>query len=246
MLKIAVCDDESEQAQLFRLYADNYFKKRGAEASVCVFDSADELLAASARGSFDVALLDICMPETQGLEAARELRRRGERTEVIFLTSSRSFAIEAFALKAAHYLLKPVSQECFDGAMDTALERLSAQKTSVLLLKLAGGRLRTARPDDILYVESCAHSQTVRFTDGSEAEARESLSWFAAEFAKIAPGQFVSPYKGYLVNLRAVHSIRAETLVLRGGQSLPIAKGCFRELKDAYFDFMLNGGTAPR
>ena len=73
MLKIAVCDDESEQAQLFRLYADNYFKKRGAEASVCVFDSADELLAASARGSFDVALLDICMPETQGLEAAREL-----------------------------------------------------------------------------------------------------------------------------------------------------------------------------
>jgi len=157
VLKIAVCDDESEQAQLFRLYAENYFKKRGAEASVCVFDSADELLAASARGSFDVVLLDICMPETQGLEAARELRRRGERTEVVFLTSSRSFAIEAFALKAVHYLLKPVSQECFDGAMDTALERLSAQKTSVLLLKLAGGRLRTTRPDDILYVESCAH-----------------------------------------------------------------------------------------
>ena len=82
----------------------------------------------------------------------------------------------------------------------------------------------------------------MRFADGSEAEARESLSWFASELAKTAPGQFVSPYKGYLVNLRAVHSIRAENLVLRGGQSLPVAKGCFCELKDAYFDFMLNGG----
>lgn len=56
----------------------------------------------------DVVLLDIHMPGQSGLELARELRRRADRTQVVFVTADAQPAVEAFELEACDYLLKPV------------------------------------------------------------------------------------------------------------------------------------------
>lgn len=59
----------------------------------------------------DLALLDIDMPGMNGIELAAAIKRRRPETAIIFLTGYSEYAVEAFALRASGYLLKPVARE---------------------------------------------------------------------------------------------------------------------------------------
>ena len=61
---------------------------------------------------------------------------------------------------------------------------------------------------------------------------------------ELSPGQFVSPYKGYIINLRRVVSIEADCVKMQGGAEIPLVRRSFRELRDRYFDCMFADGEA--
>lgn len=67
--------------------------------------------------------MDICMPGVLGTDAAAEMLEKNPEMGVIFLTTSDDYAIEAFAMNATHYLLKPFSQEEFDAAVDRTVKK---------------------------------------------------------------------------------------------------------------------------
>lgn len=69
-------------------------------------------------------------------------------------------------------------------------------------------------------------------------EVRESLASIGEELEKMEPGQFIYPYKGYIVNQLFIRKIEPEAIILKDGQSIPIPKRGFRKLKTQYFDFM--------
>ena len=86
VLQIAVCDDERPAADLIAGLTRDWARGRGVEARVDTFASADALFFSLDDGAPDVALLDIEMPGASGMERARLLRERGERTQVVFVT----------------------------------------------------------------------------------------------------------------------------------------------------------------
>ena len=74
----------------------------------------------------DVVLLDIAMPEIDGMAVARALARdpaQNARLAIVFVTAFDSFAIEAFDVAAADYLMKPVAPERLAIAIDRIRER---------------------------------------------------------------------------------------------------------------------------
>lgn len=71
----------------------------------------------------DLILLDMTMPELDGLGVARQLARHDARPAVIFVTAHDHFAVEAFDLDAVDYVLKPVTPERLERAIDRALAR---------------------------------------------------------------------------------------------------------------------------
>ncbi|HSG35362.1 MAG TPA: response regulator, partial [Sphingomonadaceae bacterium] len=71
----------------------------------------------------DLLLLDMTMPEKDGLSVARELAERESRPAVIFVTAHDNFAVEAFDLEAVDYVLKPVTLERLERAIDRAVAR---------------------------------------------------------------------------------------------------------------------------
>lgn len=73
----------------------------------------------------ELVLLDMTMPEVDGLAVARALSRRAERPAVIFVTAHENFAVEAFDLEAVDYVLKPVTVERLERAIGRALSRRS-------------------------------------------------------------------------------------------------------------------------
>ncbi|QPC98722.1 LytR/AlgR family response regulator transcription factor [Qipengyuania soli] len=71
----------------------------------------------------DLVLLDMTMPEVDGLSVARKLASQAERPAVVFVTAHDNYAVEAFDLDAVDYVLKPVKPERLERAIKRALAR---------------------------------------------------------------------------------------------------------------------------
>ena len=78
------------------------------------FTRAKQALEWLEKNSADIALLDIDMPEMNGLELAARIKETSPNTAIIFLTGYEQYALDAFSVHAAGYLLKPVSKEALE------------------------------------------------------------------------------------------------------------------------------------
>ncbi|WP_338446941.1 LytTR family DNA-binding domain-containing protein [Pelagerythrobacter marensis] len=87
-------------------------------------DGAAALRLVEALGP-DLVLLDMTMPEADGLAVARKLAKRAQRPAVIFVTAHDNFAVEAFDLDAVDYVLKPVAHDRLARAIERAVSRRS-------------------------------------------------------------------------------------------------------------------------
>lgn len=85
-------------------------------------DGAAALRLAEALGP-ELVLLDMTMPEMDGIAVAKALASRDPRPAVIFVTAHDHFAVEAFDLDAVDYVLKPVAQDRLERALERALAR---------------------------------------------------------------------------------------------------------------------------
>lgn len=114
-----VDDDESMRESLPELI--NEF---GYEAQA--FSSAEAFLATAPLDDISCVILDVSMPGMSGPELHRELKRRGMRIPVIFVTGQRDEAIRALVLEqgAAGFLLKPFSDEALLAAIKIALQEI--------------------------------------------------------------------------------------------------------------------------
>ena len=81
------------------------------EAEISAFASAKEALAFAGEQSVDIAFLDIELRGGSGLELAQKLLSLNPRLNVIFLTSYREYALEAWELGGSGYILKPLTVE---------------------------------------------------------------------------------------------------------------------------------------
>lgn len=74
----------------------------------------------------DILLLDITMPELDGLGLARALSGRNDAPAIVFVTAHDTFAVEAFDLEAVDYVLKPVEPGRLERAVARAVSRRGA------------------------------------------------------------------------------------------------------------------------
>ena len=104
----AICvDDEG----LILARTVSLVKKTKIFDDVRSFMDSTEALAYVGRESVDLALLDIDMPEMGGLKLASNLKEKCPDIKVIFLTGYSEYAVDAYAMHASGYLLKPVGYD---------------------------------------------------------------------------------------------------------------------------------------
>ena len=107
-MRIAVLDDDREERQKFISALHGWDPTREAE---CFADGASLLAAAKVQPPFTVAFIDIYLPKENGVEIAGELIALSPQTDIVFVTTSREHAVDAFEVGAVHYLVKPVTTE---------------------------------------------------------------------------------------------------------------------------------------
>lgn len=238
MLRIGICDDAREDIERIEALAAR-FSQAHPETPLRIqsyqspYDLLDEI---QESGGFDLYLLDVVMPHMTGVALARRIRERKERAEILFLTVSREYAVEAFSVKAAGYLLKPVRQADFDEAVLDCVRRLSAENSPSLVLKSKDG-LHRVPIDELVCVESFDHNKICTLADGSDLESSATLAELM-EALKDYPA-FVRPHRAYIVNMDHIRKLTARELLLTNGKRIPIPQSGAGRLKSAYLAYMM-------
>jgi two-component system, LytTR family, response regulator LytT len=211
----------------------------------CADCGSDALRALNGR-AFDAVFLDVRMPDLDGIELARVLRRFDHPPPVVFVSAYESAAVDAFEVQALDYLVKPVSRQGLERALGRVAQHLrDAERTEPpptpdpkpavggetggeseqVAVDVPRGGTRLLTRSSILYLH--AEGDYVRIVgDDGRYLLRGRISeleraWEKHGFARI--------HRSYIANLRRTVEIRPRlngtaVLVLADGTELPIAR----------------------
>jgi len=240
-LKVAIVDDEEPARLLLREYLAAH-----PEVEI-VADCANgfEAVKAATELKPDLMFLDIQMPKLSGFEVLELLNPA---PVVVFVTAYDEYALKAFEVHAADYLLKPFGQDRFDETLTRVKDQLEKGHTTKLeplvrevqaerrpldrVLIKDGSRVHVIPVDKIDYVE--AQDDYVNFRSaGKDYLKAQSMS--DLENA-LDPNRFIRIHRRYILNIERMARIElyakdSRIVILHDGKQLPVSRAGYQRLK---------------
>ena len=239
---IAVCDDQSEELEALLALLRAWQTERRASARIRAFRSAGELLDAARKERFTLYLLDVMMPGTDGMAAAREIRGFDSAADIVFLTSSPGFAYESYSVQALEYLLKPISAKLLYPLLDRLL--LRERKPQDGLTLKSGGALIRVPFSQLTYVEVSGKHLYFNLSDGSVREIVGSMKDY--EGALLAQEEFMRIHRSYIVNMLQIEELSPAGVVTFSGKSLPVSRLLYPQLQKDYMKLLFAEQEGPQ
>ncbi|WP_442887731.1 LytR/AlgR family response regulator transcription factor [Congregicoccus parvus] len=226
--------------------------------------SGPDTITAVRREKPDVVFLDVQMPGCDGLQVVSGLDR-GDQPAVVFVTAHETFAVEAFAVEAVDFLLKPFDLDRLEHAVrrvrehvrhkhDDRADRSAASRepgmpqpspavetprpTDRITVRV-DGRVVFLEPTEIVWVEAADNYVVVHLRSGERLIVRETLSSFEE---RLCAAGFTRVNRSAVVNVRQVRELQPTlhgdyAVVLRNGTKIPLS----RNLRSRIDHFMSSG-----
>lgn len=237
MYQIALCDDEqAELDKIERMLRAYNELSENREFEIRQFVDSSELLGAMQQELYqpDLVFMDIYMPGESGIETAEKLRMMGQGCHIIFLTSSRQHALEAFGVEAFSYLVKPLVPEQLYRVLDKVWQKLEEEQMRYLSVQ-EEDCVRRIPLFDILYCEAQRKKQCIYLTEGDSVRMNLTLARLC---------EMLSPYReftrlgaSYIVNLAHIERMNTQMLQLDNGETIYLPRGSYKALREKYFDY---------
>ncbi len=212
-LRVAITDDEAPARNRIKNLLEDVSEMLPIEL-VGEADNGRKLIELVEEHPADVVLLDIRMPEMDGLEAARHLQKLDEPPHVVFTTAYDDYAVSAFELHAIDYLVKPIRLRRLHDALSRvrSITRISldvlnevAPDARTHLSIQERGKVRLVPVSEILYLRAELKYVTIR-TAQRELLLEESLSSLEEEFGD----RFVRIHRNCLVAREYIEALEKE------------------------------------
>ncbi len=219
MFNIYICDKNiSFQWELSTVIKDIAGKKH--DINITTFQSGEELLL----GNFelaDIIYIDVTLVgKLNGIETAKELRKRGCCSEIIFIASSDAYVYEAYDINPlpVQYLIKnKLTEEKFKSVFLRAVSQAQKKRPEVFTFKIQNVK-KTIPLRDISHfmIKKCMVSV---FYTGKEMSFRSSMLCLQEELPE---KDFFRTHRAYIINFKYVSCIRQRSVILTTGQEVPI------------------------
>lgn len=200
----------------------------------------------------DLIIMDIQMPQINGIEVARRILDHNPIPMIIFVTAYDQFAVDAFEVNAVDYLLKPISEERLLSRIDKIHSSRSKKEEiqSIEKLNRLINELRQTTPcsrisvyhnnklipintKDIIYI-TVENKATIIAATSGKYESRNSLNEI---LKKLEPSEFFRTHKSYILNLNFIESIdpwfnSTYNINLKGSKTvIPVSRNYVKEFK---------------
>ena len=196
-MKILIVDDEALALSRLKRMLNTLGYEDIIEA-----DNPTDALELVKEQRFDLALLDINMPGSSGLELGYELRYQQDDLAIIFQTAYDEHALKAFDIGAVGYLVKPFSIE----QLESTIERVNVkdkQTEELRIMSKAGDNYYLLKPDEIYYIQADLSEVMIRSLKG--------FSYYAQKISdlekKLEKYDFVRIHRSYLLNINKIKEI---------------------------------------
>ena len=230
-MRIAICDVEKNIRELI----GNKVAKQYPEADIVFFQSGKELLLSDKH--VDILFLDIQMSGRNGMETARELRKKDKNVILIFVTAVEEYVFQAFDVGAFNYIVKPIDDTKFADVLCRAVAEWHSQNTDVRELEANyvminnGGVHTKVVIEDIVYAEVFNRKVVIHKLD-DEIEYYGKMS----DLEAVAGDSFFRPHRAYLINFKYVEKYDATTIYLENGTAL-MAKQNYPDFVKKYMKY---------
>lgn len=199
-MKVLIVDDE--KLALSRL--KRLLNEEGI-SNIVECSNAIEALKALAKEKFDVAFLDISMPNMSGLELANEIVEINPNTFVIFQTAYEEHALEAFQSGGIDYLLKPISNESIKKSLEKIEKYITKDNSSKKIVAKRGSKIYLIDIDDIYYIKADLDEVIVKIK-GADAYLRKKIG----DMHSLLEGKnFFRIHRSYIVNVDKIRSMQS-------------------------------------
>ena len=238
MYRIALVEDEKVNADRFISIANEYSRTENVELRIQWYTNALTFLE-EYNSQFDIVFLDIRMPVMDGMEAARELRRKDKTVMLVFLTALAQYAIQGYEVDALDYIVKPINYYDFALKLTRALKKLPQEAAEgMLLVGSENGTIRI-NPRSVRYVEVRGH-QVIYHTLNGAVQQYSSLSQVEKQ---LDATQFVRCNSCFLVNLQYARGVKGYTLQLDEGE-LKISQPKKKRFMEVWETWLRSNGKA--
>lgn len=239
MINIAICDDESLQVKLNCELLRRYIEKHPQyQINIVSFSEPLELLTyVEKHRGFDIYLLDVYMSDMLGTEAARELRKLSNNGEIIFITSSKDHAIDAFKVDASQYLIKPYIEKNVFAALDKVFSRVKIERRHIITLKTSEGIVCLQARYVIYTVTGRNNYQIIHTINGEKMEVRMTTTELFELLCQTK--SFVRCGAALNLNLKYIKQIKSDVIVLDSGDQLSYPYRAYKKLKVDFLSYQM-------
>lgn len=221
MLKIALCDDDSQFVSKITGLIQSLLQNSTESPVITTYINPVALTASISDGErYDIYILDVEMPDMNGMDVARRIREFQPGAPLLFLSSHLSYATEGYKVQALRYVSKLDLENALPEALEQAVATLEKADTRSIMVQHYQNYTRILHKD-ILYVQKMQRSiQIVTDRQGVFKDNRGIKELFA----EIGDPRFIFTDRAYFVNLDYVQELNGSWLVLTNEDRVPISR----------------------
>ena len=227
---IAICDDELDEVHNLQ---NIIFNIQGDYRVDCFQDGKTLLEAVQNGQAYDLLFCDIYMKEENGIDVACKLLALSPQTAVVFFTSSREHAVDAYSVEALHYLIKPVRQEDIVEVFRRFGNRKEPRHTLTLRIERT---ISVLYQDEIIRIESHGHSTVIICENATVYSIRKPFY----EISEMMDESFLHVKKGLMINMRFISQMTFRDCTTRDGCVFLLRRDQAKEIREKYFAFVTN------
>ncbi len=228
MINIAICDDEIEIVKQIENIVRKNLENTNIKFRIHTFTDGQALTHSSCH--FDLIFLDIEMPNTDGITAAKAIRQWDKEAKFVYVTSHSEYALKVFAVHPFDFAVKPINSQRIITVLNEYLEYSSRRKSDeeMITFKKASETVVLDLNDIIAFEYIDNRRITVYKSDGTD-----EISGGINEVLRLINSKgFASPHKSFIVNLREVKSIVGYDVIMSNELSIPVAQKRLKEFKE--------------
>lgn len=227
-MKFLICDDDDLMLKKLSLLIKNSPENKCYSNKIIEITNPTDVNIAD---EYDVAFLDIDMPQMRGIDLARKIHEQWPNTVIIFITNYVQYAPDGYEVGAFRYLMKNQITEKLIDYLDLAIKE-RAKRLRVITIQINGERINVP-VSNILYMESSARIITMHLIEN--VRPMYQFYWNMSDLAqKFEILGFLRVHKSYLVNMKYIEIFQCKRLEIKGGILIPSSERKYSELKQRY------------
>lgn len=241
MLNIMVCEDDANDAKRLESVLATCQSLRDVDYQVESFRTVRQFLLNYDVAQCDILFLDVLMGDEDGkngIDVARQVRKDNADIPIVFVTSSVDYAIDSYDVEAVHYIVKPVTQEAVDRALERCNRVIGERRHSIEVM--TGRMSERVLVRDIIYAEALGHHVTIHLPRRT-IETTTPLARIAEDGGR----DLLRCHRSYVINMNHVKRAEGKSFLMADGSEVPVRTNGASDVMAAYHAHLFDSVREP-